>query len=71
LVETKSIIITYTPDKFNPRHFFSLNALSKMFSVLNNGKIHLRNGNSQFHLALKPSIIMIIGMPGIELFSIT
>jgi len=71
LVETKSIIITYTPDKFNPRYFFSLNALSKMFSVLNNGKIHLRNGNSQFHLALKPSIIMIIGMPGIELFSIT
>jgi len=42
-----------------------------MVLVVNNGKIHLREENSQFRLTLQPSITMIIGMPGIELFSIT
>ena len=42
-----------------------------MFLVINNGKINLWKGNSQFLLTPKPSITMIIGMPGIELFSIT
>jgi len=41
-----------------------------MFLVINNGKINLWKGNSQFLLTPKPSITMIIGMLGIELFSI-
>jgi len=69
LVDTKSAIITHTPNKFNPGKSFTQNALSSMSSILNNGKTHLRSTNSPSHLSLKHSITMITKMPGIERFS--
>ena len=69
LVDTKSAILLIPPTNTTLVKSFTPSALSNMSSIHSNGKIHLKNANSLWHLPLKPSTIMITKMPGIERFS--
>lgn len=66
LVDTQSIDITHTPDKFNPNNFLFPSVLSKTFSVQNNGQTLLKNANFLYPLILLHTIIMTIGLHGSE-----